>query len=420
MRPQGSTIELSEPEPGTYVAKATRDDGQVALVESTESIYEASAYALAPVTADIMRRRGRREPPPCTAPTTRGRTRRKSDPVLRAVINVLCAHTDVSYYCVDWRGALFGPTCRSEEHHVERGLIQDPDAICGSQSLPYIEGGGGYVERFAASLAAIAAQTGKSISDTIRDELRDDYDRECEARLARQPAVTPRRPRGTAPDDDLRAAARGRALDARDLRRDRRRGRPPARHPGGHGDRRARRPARPVRRRMSPTAGIAASCTPKAPRHRRRPHDRAERDERRRASASTAWRSCAAASASRASSRSSAPAAAASARGTTHCLDLATGEEFTVSSTDPDIEATRIARHRAARRAARSVATRRRGPPDPSRLQRQPRGRTVGPAAAAPPRAQRRQRPRPSEPVRMSAGAPRRPHALSTTNAVGP
>ena len=108
--------------------------------------------------------------------------RRKSDPVLRAVINVLCAHTDVSYYCVDWRGALFGPTCRSEEKHLERGLIQDPDAICGSQSLPYIEGGGGYVERFAANLAATAAETGKSISDTIRDELRDDYDRECEAR----------------------------------------------------------------------------------------------------------------------------------------------------------------------------------------------------------------------------------------------
>jgi len=34
-------VELSEPEPGTYVAKATRDDGQVALVESTESLYEA-------------------------------------------------------------------------------------------------------------------------------------------------------------------------------------------------------------------------------------------------------------------------------------------------------------------------------------------------------------------------------------------
>jgi len=47
-------VELSEPEPGTYVAKAMRDDGQVALVESTESLYEASAYALARVTADAI------------------------------------------------------------------------------------------------------------------------------------------------------------------------------------------------------------------------------------------------------------------------------------------------------------------------------------------------------------------------------
>lgn len=47
-------VELSEPEPGTYLAKATRDDGQVALVESTESLYEASAYAVARVTADIV------------------------------------------------------------------------------------------------------------------------------------------------------------------------------------------------------------------------------------------------------------------------------------------------------------------------------------------------------------------------------
>lgn len=46
-------IELSEPEPGVYVAQATRDDGQVALVESSESIYEGSAYALAQLTADI-------------------------------------------------------------------------------------------------------------------------------------------------------------------------------------------------------------------------------------------------------------------------------------------------------------------------------------------------------------------------------
>ena len=46
-------VELSEPEPGTYLAKATRDDGEVALVQSSESIYEASAYALARVTATL-------------------------------------------------------------------------------------------------------------------------------------------------------------------------------------------------------------------------------------------------------------------------------------------------------------------------------------------------------------------------------
>ena len=107
--------------------------------------------------------------------------RRKTDPVLRAVINVLCAHPEVSFYCVDWRGALFGATCRLEERQLQRGLIQDPDAVCGTQSLPYNEGGGGYVERFAAGLGALAEQTGKSISQTIRDELRRSYDRECEA-----------------------------------------------------------------------------------------------------------------------------------------------------------------------------------------------------------------------------------------------
>ena len=46
-------VELSQPEPGTYLAKATRDDGEIALVESSESIYEASAYALARVTATL-------------------------------------------------------------------------------------------------------------------------------------------------------------------------------------------------------------------------------------------------------------------------------------------------------------------------------------------------------------------------------
>lgn len=105
--------------------------------------------------------------------------RRKTDPVLRAVINVLCEHTEVSYYTVDWRPFLFGATCPAEEKGLARGLVQDPDDICGSHSVPYNEGGGGYLERFAAGLAATAAQTGKTIAQTILDELREDYDREC-------------------------------------------------------------------------------------------------------------------------------------------------------------------------------------------------------------------------------------------------
>src|ERR1044072_1231388 len=105
--------------------------------------------------------------------------RRRTDPVLRAVINVLCQHTEVSYYTVDWRPFLFGATCPAEEQGLARGLVQDPDDICGSHSVPYNEGGGGYLERFAAGLGATAAQTGKTISQTILDELREDYDREC-------------------------------------------------------------------------------------------------------------------------------------------------------------------------------------------------------------------------------------------------
>jgi hypothetical protein len=105
--------------------------------------------------------------------------RRKTDPVLRAVINVLCEHTEVSYYTVDWRPFLFGATCPAEEKGLARGLVQDPDDICGSHSIRYNEGGGGYLERFAAGLGATAAQSGKAISQTILDELREDYDREC-------------------------------------------------------------------------------------------------------------------------------------------------------------------------------------------------------------------------------------------------
>jgi len=105
--------------------------------------------------------------------------RRKTDPVLRAVINVLCEHTEVSYYTVDWRPFLFGASCPAEQKGLARGLIQDPDDICGSHSIPYNEGGGGYLERFAAGLGAKAAETGKPVSETILDELREDYDREC-------------------------------------------------------------------------------------------------------------------------------------------------------------------------------------------------------------------------------------------------
>ena len=54
MRSITVVIELSQDETGTYVVKATRDDGQVALVESDDSLFEASAVALGRVTADIM------------------------------------------------------------------------------------------------------------------------------------------------------------------------------------------------------------------------------------------------------------------------------------------------------------------------------------------------------------------------------
>lgn len=45
-------LELSEPEPGVFAGKAVRDDGAIALVES-DSLYEAGAYAIARLTADI-------------------------------------------------------------------------------------------------------------------------------------------------------------------------------------------------------------------------------------------------------------------------------------------------------------------------------------------------------------------------------
>ena len=80
-----------------------------------------------------------------------------------------------------WRPFLFGATCPAEEKGLARGLVQDPDDICGSHSVPYNEGGGGYLERFAAGLGATAARTAKTIAQTILDELREDYDRECRA-----------------------------------------------------------------------------------------------------------------------------------------------------------------------------------------------------------------------------------------------
>ena len=265
--------------------------------------------------------------------------RRKTDPVLRAVINVLCEHTDVSYYCVDWRGVLFGATCPAEEQGLERGLIQDPDAICGSQSLPYNEGGGGYLERFAAGLGATAAQTGKTISQTIRDELRDDYDRECGAvspdnershlggRTGRLPTMT---------FEQLLEAAHWtpEIFAAIDTEVERQRA-----HPGGHGDRRPRRPARPVRSAHEPTRLASPRPARRRPdRDRGRPHDRAERDE----AAGIGLYGLALVRRGLGEPRVVAQLGAGG-RGIgpceTDCLDLHTGEEFTVSSTDPEWEA---------------------------------------------------------------------------------
>jgi len=164
--------------------------------------------------------------------------RRQTDPVLRAVINVLCEHTEVSYYTVDWRPFLFGATCPMEQDGLARGLIQDPDDICGSQSIPYNEGGGGYLERFAAGLGAKAEQTARTVSQTVLDELREDYD----------------------------------------LRRDRHGGRARARDPGGPRRAGPRRPARPLRRRMSPNGWQRRVLHAEGPkRHRGRADDRAVR-----------------------------------------------------------------------------------------------------------------------------------------------
>lgn len=53
MRPMTITLELSEPEPGVYVARAVSDDGDHTLAESTESLYEAACDTLATVAPSI-------------------------------------------------------------------------------------------------------------------------------------------------------------------------------------------------------------------------------------------------------------------------------------------------------------------------------------------------------------------------------
>jgi hypothetical protein len=103
--------------------------------------------------------------------------RRRNDPVLRAVINVLCNNTQVSYYSVDWRVFLFGARWPVEQERLARGLRQNPDDCCGSQSIPFDEGGGGYLERFGAHLG----HTAGPLAATIRDALKAAYDRECSA-----------------------------------------------------------------------------------------------------------------------------------------------------------------------------------------------------------------------------------------------
>jgi hypothetical protein len=57
--------------------------------------------------------------------------------------------------------------------------LHDPRHNRGGHSLHNDEGGGGYLERFAQGLGAKAAESDKTISQTILDELREDYDQEC-------------------------------------------------------------------------------------------------------------------------------------------------------------------------------------------------------------------------------------------------
>ena len=59
MRPMTITILLAEPEEGLYVATATCDDGDHAVVQSTDSPYEAACDALATVTPSVDDTAGR-------------------------------------------------------------------------------------------------------------------------------------------------------------------------------------------------------------------------------------------------------------------------------------------------------------------------------------------------------------------------
>jgi hypothetical protein len=53
IRPMTMTVEITEPEPGVYLARATSDDGDQVAVESGDSPYEAACDALATITPSI-------------------------------------------------------------------------------------------------------------------------------------------------------------------------------------------------------------------------------------------------------------------------------------------------------------------------------------------------------------------------------
>ena len=105
--------------------------------------------------------------------------RRAEDPVLRGIMRVLIAHPEVSFYVVDWRPWLFGACCPLEERMLATGVLEsDPADICGSHRIPYDEGGGGYLERFASDLDV---RDGEAVSAALLRDLRTGYDMECHA-----------------------------------------------------------------------------------------------------------------------------------------------------------------------------------------------------------------------------------------------